>query len=52
MALRFESKPTLVAYVTCGDPDLATTLEVILGPSSCTNEIAPFEPRKRLDEFP
>jgi tryptophan synthase alpha chain len=26
----FESKPSLVAYVTCGDPDLATTKEVIL----------------------
>jgi tryptophan synthase alpha chain len=26
----FENKPTLVAYVTCGDPDLATTREVIL----------------------
>ena len=26
----FESKPSLVAYVTCGDPDLATTREIIL----------------------
>jgi tryptophan synthase alpha chain len=26
----FDRKPTLVAYVTCGDPDLATTKEVIL----------------------
>jgi tryptophan synthase alpha chain len=26
----FESKPSLVAYVTCGDPDLKTTREVIL----------------------
>ena len=26
----FENKPTLVAYVTCGDPDLATTREIIL----------------------
>jgi tryptophan synthase alpha chain len=26
----FESKPALVAYVTCGDPDIATTREVIL----------------------
>jgi tryptophan synthase alpha chain len=26
----FENKPALVAYVTCGDPDLATTREVIL----------------------
>jgi len=26
----FESKPSLIAYVTCGDPDLATTRDVIL----------------------
>jgi tryptophan synthase alpha chain len=26
----FESKPALVAYLTCGDPDLATTRKVIL----------------------
>jgi tryptophan synthase alpha chain len=26
----FESKPALVAYLTCGDPDLATTRAVIL----------------------
>jgi len=26
----FDRKPALVAYVTCGDPDLATTREVIL----------------------
>jgi tryptophan synthase alpha chain len=26
----FEKKPSLIAYVTCGDPDLATTREVIL----------------------
>jgi tryptophan synthase alpha chain len=30
MPLSFESRPTLVAYVTCGDPDLATTREIIL----------------------
>ena len=29
-AFHFESKPALVAYVTCGDPDLATTRDVIL----------------------
>jgi tryptophan synthase alpha chain len=29
MALRFENRPSLVAYVTCGDPDLETTREVI-----------------------
>jgi len=26
----FEKKPSLIAYVTCGDPDLATTRQVIL----------------------
>ena len=30
MPFHFESKPSLVVYVTCGDPDLATTKEVIL----------------------
>jgi tryptophan synthase alpha chain len=26
----FESRPSLVAYVTCGDPDLATTRDIVL----------------------
>jgi tryptophan synthase alpha chain len=30
MALSFETRPALVAYVTCGDPDLATTREIVL----------------------
>ena len=30
MALNFTRKPTLVAYVTCGDPDLASTRDIIL----------------------
>ena len=30
MALTFERRPGLVAYFTCGDPDLATTREVTL----------------------
>lgn len=30
MPFHFEPKPSLVAYVTCGDPDFATTREVIL----------------------
>ena len=29
MPFHFENKPSLVAYVTCGDPDLATTRDVI-----------------------
>ena len=30
MSLQFKHHPGLVAYVTCGDPDLATTQEVVL----------------------
>jgi len=30
MPLSFQTRPALVAYVTCGDPDLATTREVVL----------------------
>ena len=30
MPFHFEDKPALVVYVTCGDPDLATTRDVII----------------------
>jgi tryptophan synthase alpha chain len=30
MPLTFYKKPALVAYVTCGDPDLSTTREIVL----------------------
>ena len=30
MPLNFYKRPALVAYVTCGDPDLATTREIVL----------------------
>src|SRR4249920_61002 len=30
MPLTLYKKPALVAYVTCGDPDLATTREIVL----------------------
>jgi tryptophan synthase alpha chain len=30
MPLHFENRPSLVAYVTCGDPNLATTRDIIL----------------------
>ncbi len=30
MPFHFENKPSLVAYVTCGDPDLDTTREIVL----------------------
>jgi tryptophan synthase alpha chain len=30
MPFHFDKKPALIAYVTCGDPDLATTRQVVL----------------------
>ena len=30
MALSFHNRPSLVAYVTCGDPNLATTRDIAL----------------------
>ena len=30
MALTFKSRPSLIAYITCGDPDLSTTHAVVL----------------------
>ena len=30
MAIRFKKRPGLVAYITCGDPDLSTSREVAL----------------------
>jgi tryptophan synthase alpha chain len=30
MPLCFQTRPSLVAYVTCGDPDLATTRDIVL----------------------
>ena len=30
MPLSFEQKPSFVAYVTCGDPDLATTHDIVM----------------------
>jgi tryptophan synthase alpha chain len=29
VAILFQSKPSLVAYLTCGDPDLATTRDIV-----------------------
>src|SRR5438067_11791240 len=39
MPLRFNTKASLVAYLTCGDPDLATTREVALAAISAGAEI-------------
>jgi tryptophan synthase alpha chain len=30
MAISFTTRPSLIAYITCGDPDLATTREIAL----------------------
>ncbi|HEU5451074.1 MAG TPA: tryptophan synthase subunit alpha [Terriglobales bacterium] len=30
MAIQFKNRPGLVAYVTCGDPDIATTRDIVL----------------------
>ena len=30
MPIHFDNKPSLVAYVTCGDPDLRTTRDIVL----------------------
>ena len=37
--LQFSKKPGLVAYVTCGDPDLATTREIILAAISAGADV-------------
>jgi tryptophan synthase alpha chain len=39
MSLNFTGKPTLVAYVTCGDPDLRTTHEVALAAIDAGSEV-------------
>src|SRR5947209_19117658 len=39
MPLHFDSKPALVAYLTCGDPDLRVTREVALAAISAGAEV-------------
>lgn len=39
MSLKFHHRPALVAYLTCGDPDLATTREVGLAALSAGAEV-------------
>src|ERR1700726_3903366 len=39
MPISFTKRPALVAYITCGDPDLRTTLEVALAAISAGAEI-------------
>src|SRR5690242_8645765 len=30
MSISFKTRPVLVAYVTCGDPDITTTRDIVL----------------------
>ena len=39
MPLTFYKKPALIAYVTCGDPDLATTREIVLAASGAGADV-------------
>ena len=39
MSLVFRNRPALVAYLTCGDPDLRTTREVVLAAISAGAEV-------------
>lgn len=39
MPLSFKQKPGLVAYVTCGDPDIATSREVVLAAISAGADV-------------
>jgi tryptophan synthase alpha chain len=42
MPLSFHNRPSLVAYVTCGDPDLATTREIILAAIGAGADVIEF----------
>ena len=39
MSIAFHHKPALVAYITCGDPDLRTTREIALAAISAGAEV-------------
>jgi tryptophan synthase alpha chain len=39
MAIKFTHRPGLVAYVTCGDPDLSTTKEVVLAAANAGADV-------------
>src|SRR4051812_12297286 len=39
MPFRFERKPGLIAYVTCGDPNLDTTREIVLAAISAGADV-------------
>src|SRR5215469_12328623 len=39
MPLTFYKKPALIAYVTCGDPDLAATREIVLAAINAGSDV-------------
>lgn len=39
MPLNFNAKPSLVAYVTCGDPDLSTTADIVIAAIAAGAEV-------------
>jgi tryptophan synthase alpha chain len=39
MAISFTTRPSLVAYLTCGDPDLHTTREIVLAAISAGADV-------------
>ncbi|HXZ26694.1 MAG TPA: tryptophan synthase subunit alpha [Terriglobales bacterium] len=39
MPIHFQDRPSLVVYVTCGDPDLGTTREIVLAALSAGAEV-------------
>lgn len=42
MPLSFQSRPGLVAYVTCGDPDIATTRDIVLAAIDAGADVIEF----------
>jgi len=39
MPIAFKSRPALLAYVTCGDPDIATTREIVLAAADAGSDV-------------
>ena len=50
MPLTFYKKPALVVYVTCGDPDLATTRKIVLAAIEAGADVTFVEAPETLDE--
>jgi len=39
MAISFKNRPGLIVYLTCGDPDMATTRDVVLGAAAAGADV-------------